>query len=236
MNTVVDFHSHILPNVDDGSASLEESIELLRMEAEQGIRHVIATPHFYAHYDSPERFLTRRAKAEERLRREMEFHMGMPEVSMGAEVYYFRGISDSDILPELTMAGGRYLMIEMPQSPWTEGMYRELEGIWTKHGIVPIIAHVDRYIRPFKTHKIPQRLAKLPVLVQANAEFFLEPSTSGMALRMLKQDRIHLLGSDCHNLRSRKPNLGAALRLIEKKLGKETIARIHTYEDEVLAD
>ena len=50
---MVDFHSHILPGIDDGSASLEESIELLKREAEQGINHVVATPHFYAQHDTP---------------------------------------------------------------------------------------------------------------------------------------------------------------------------------------
>lgn len=236
MSTVVDFHSHILPKVDDGSDSVEESIGILRMEESHGIRHVIATPHFYAHYDSPQAFLERREQAYLRLREEMKDHPGLPQVSLGAEVYYFRGISDSDVLPELTMAGRPYIMIEMPQPPWTESMYRDLEGIWEKHGIVPIIAHVDRYIRPFKTYKIPERLEKLPVLVQANASFFLEPGTSWMALRMLKKNQIHLLGSDCHNLRSRKPNLGGALQLIEKRLGAAAIQRIQEYEAQVLSD
>ena len=59
----IDFHTHILPGIDDGSASVEESIELLKAEAAQGITKVVATPHFYANYDSPERFLERRAKA-----------------------------------------------------------------------------------------------------------------------------------------------------------------------------
>lgn len=236
MSTIVDFHSHILPNVDDGSASPEESIALLRLEAEQGIRHVIATPHFYAQYDSPGHFLEKRAEAEDRLRREMAQHPDLPQVSLGAEVYYFRGISESDFLRRLSMAGSRYVMIEMPQPPWTESMYRDLEGIWSKHDLVPIIAHVDRYIRPFKTYKIPDRLEKLPVLVQANAGFFLDKSTASMALRMLKQDRIHLLGSDCHNMHSRKPNLGEALRLIEKRLGGEAIDRIRAYQDAVLGE
>lgn len=236
MSTIVDFHSHILPNVDDGSASPEESIALLRMEAEQGIRHVIATPHFYAQYDSPNHFLEKRAEAEDRLRREMAQHPDLPQVSLGAEVYYFRGISESDFLRRLSMAGSRYVMIEMPQPPWTESMYRDLEGIWSKHDLVPIIAHVDRYIRPFKTYKIPERLEKLPVLVQANAGFFLDRSTASMALRMLKQDRIHLLGSDCHNMRSRKPNLGEVLRLIEKRLGGEALDRIRSYQDAVLGE
>lgn len=236
MNTVVDFHSHVLPKVDDGSTSVEESIAMLQLEAQQGIHHVIATPHFYAQYDTPEHFLEKRAAAEVRLRREMEKHTDLPQVSLGAEVYYFRGISESDFLADLAMAGSRYVMIEMPQPPWTESMYRDLEGIWSKHDLVPIIAHVDRYIRPFKTYKIPERLAKLPVLIQANASFFLEKSTASMAMRMLKKDRIHLLGSDCHNMRSRKPNLGEAVRLIEKRLGGEAIERIRSYQDAVLAE
>lgn len=236
MRTVVDFHSHILPKVDDGSASVEESIDMLRMEESHGIRHVIATPHFYANYDSPQEFLERRKQAYLRLREKMNDQPGLPQVSLGAEVYYFRGISDSDVLPELTMAGRPYIMIEMPQPPWTESMYRDLEGIWEKHNIVPIIAHVDRYIRPLKTYKIPERLEKLPVLVQANASFFLESATSWMALRMLKKNQIHLLGSDCHNLRSRKPNLGGALQLIEKRLGTAAIQRIQEYEAQVLSD
>ena len=65
---VIDFHSHVLPGVDDGSASVAESISMLRLEVEQGIHHVVATPHFYARYDSPESFLKKRDAAEELLR------------------------------------------------------------------------------------------------------------------------------------------------------------------------
>ena len=68
---VTDFHSHVLPGIDDGSTDVAESIALLRMEAEQGIRHVVATPHFYPRHDSPERFLNRRARSETELRREI---------------------------------------------------------------------------------------------------------------------------------------------------------------------
>jgi protein-tyrosine phosphatase len=57
-----------------------------------------------------------------------------------------------------------------------------------------------------------------------------------MALRLLREDKIHLLGSDCHNLKSRVPNLDQALRLIEKKLGPEAIERINAYENTVLGN
>ena len=233
MSAVTDFHSHILPGIDDGSASVEESIAMLRMEAEQGIGHVVATPHFYANYDTPERFLRRRAEAESLLRQELLKHPELPRISVGAEVYFFSGISDSDMLNRLTIGEKRCILIEMPHAPWTTSMYRELEGIWVKQGLMPIIAHIDRYIGPFRTFGIPERLAELPVMVQANAEFFLERRTSRMALRMLREDRIQLLGSDCHNLRSRKPNLGEAVNLIERKLEPEVLERVNACGEEV---
>ena len=234
MSGIIDFHSHILPGIDDGSANLEESVAMLQAEAAQGITRVLATPHFYAQHHKPERFLEKRAQAEERLRQEMTRHSGLPEVSIGAEVYYFSGISHCDALSELTIDKKRYILIEMPLPPWNERMYRELEGIWIKQGLIPVVAHIDRYIAPLRTHKIPQRLAELPVLVQANASFFTDRSTRRMALRMLRQGGIHLLGSDCHNLSDRAPNLGSALQIIEDQLGPRAIAEICAHQDEVL--
>lgn len=231
---VIDFHSHILPGIDDGSASVEESVAMLRMEAEQGISHVVATPHFYARYDDPEHFLKKRDRAEQLLRQEMEKRSDLPRISMGAEVYFFRGISESDFLPRLTIGTESCILIEMPSVPWSDEMYRELAAIWERRGILPIIAHIDRYIGPFRTHKIPQRLTELPVFVQANADFFLERSTAAMAMRMLKADQIQLLGSDCHNMDSRKPNLGAAVARIERKLGSDALATVCSYESKAL--
>ena len=100
MSGLIDFHSHILPGIDDGSKALEMSIQMLRMEAQQGIGHVVATPHFYPQYDTPERFLRRRAAAEIALREEMQKHTDLPALSVGAEVYYFSGISDSEGISE----------------------------------------------------------------------------------------------------------------------------------------
>jgi len=234
MSTFTDFHTHILPGVDDGSKSLKESIALLQIEAEQGIGRVVATPHFYPQHDSPERFLRRRAAAEARLREELEKHASFPELIIGAEVYYFHGISDSDVLSELTIGDGRCILIEMPHAPWTDSMYRELENIYAKRELIPVVAHLDRYIGPFHTYGIPRRLAELPVMVQANADFFLDRFTASMAIRMLKEDRIHLLGSDCHNLKSRKPNLQEALTIIRRKLGAEAISRVNSHSRHLL--
>lgn len=231
---MVDFHSHILPGIDDGSSSVEESIAMLHMEAEQRITHVIATPHFYAQHDTLERFLERRARSESVLRKEAAGYGGLPEITVGAEVYFYRGISESDFLSRLAIGGNRGILIEMPPAPWPEEYFRELESVRMKQGILPIIAHVDRYIGPFRTHNIPQILAELPVLVQANADFFLERKTASMAMKLLKEDKIQLIGSDCHNMSSRKPNLADALRRIERKLGKDVLTRIRGYEHSIL--
>lgn len=229
---VTDFHSHILPGIDDGSASLEESLAMLRLEAEQGIRRVVATPHFYPRHDDPEHFLEKRSRAEAALRAAMAEEPDLPELLVGAEVHFFPGMSHSDILPRLTISGTNCILVEMPMPPWTESMYRELEQIWQHWGITPVIAHVDRYIRPLHTFGIPKHLAQLPVLVQANASFFQQ----SMAMQMLKKGQIHLLGSDCHNLTSRRPNLGSAVEKIRHRLGDRTIGEICATEEMLLGE
>ena len=231
---ITDFHTHLLPNVDDGSHTLSESITMLQMEAKQGIQRLIATPHFYAHHDNPEQFLSRRQAAYRQLVSEMEKHDGLPKLLLGAEVYFFPGISESEILHKLTIGETHTILIEMPMAHWTDGMYRELEGIRSKQGLIPVVAHIDRYIAPFATHGIPGKLAQLPVLVQANAEFFIKKSTRALAMKLLKADHIHLLGSDAHNMQSRTPNLGEAIRIIRNKLGEYPLERIREYEQDFL--
>lgn len=234
MSCVADFHCHVLPGIDDGSSSVAESLRMLRRMSNQGIRFVIATPHFYPQYDAPEVFLRKRKEAEILLRQQMRKYADLPKMQVGAEVHYFHGMSGSDALEGLTIGGKRCILIEMPECRWTENMYRELEEISVRRGLTPIVAHVDRYISPFRTHGIPDRLAELPVLVQANAGFFLNPATRSMALKLLRQDRIHLLGSDSHNLTSRPPRLGEAVEVIRERLGSEALTRIAYYQRELL--
>ncbi len=233
MEKIVDFHSHILPGMDDGSRSVEESLAILRLEAEQGIGQVVATPHFDPRRDTPEAFLRRRDRAEALLRKAMEGRPGLPKLSVGAEVYYFPGISHSEAMKSLAVSGTGTILVEMPAAPWEEAMYRELEGL-SRQGLLPVIAHVDRYIGPFCSHGIPRRLEGMPVLVQANGSFFLKPATAGLAMRMLKKQQIHLLGSDCHNLTSRAPNLGKALKHIRKRLGEEALEAICVWQSRAL--
>ena len=236
MMPAVDFHTHILPGIDDGSASVEESLAMLQLEAKQGIRHVVATPHFYANHDTPERFLKRRAQAYGKLQDSMEAHEGLPQIHIGAEVYFFYGMSGCDTLQELAVNGKKYILVEMPHAPWTNSMYQELENIYSKRGITPVIAHIDRYIGPLQTHKIPERLSELPVIVQANTSFFTKKMTAPMAMRMLREGKIQLLGSDCHNMQLRKPDMMPAIELIKDRLGPEAMEYIRHYERCVLEE
>ena len=230
---ITDFHSHVLPGIDDGSQSLEESLKLLRMEAEQGIRRVVATPHFYGHRDTLEGFLSRREAAATQLKEAMKAESDLPQVLVAAEVYYFNGISETSVLKDLTVEGTDCVLIEMPMQEWTESMYREIARIPERQGLQPIIAHIDRYIRPLRRNSHVAKMEQLPVWIQANGEFFLNRMTQNMALRMMKEERIHLLGSDCHNLSSRKPNLDEAEARIREKLGQEALDYIRSCEEEV---
>lgn len=220
---IADVHSHILPGIDDGSASPEESAALIAMLQEQNVPWVAATPHFYPHRDHPDRFLERRAKAAQALEAFLEEKGDLLPIVLGAEVYYYPGMSDSDALKQLTFGHSPYILVEMPMSPWTDAMFRELAQIREKQGLIPVVAHVDRYIRPLRQHGIPARLEKMPVLVQANASFFLRRGTRSLALRMLKKGQIHLLGSDCHNTAHRPPRLGEAVELIRRELGESAL-------------
>lgn len=230
---IIDFHSHILPGADHGSQSVEESLEMLRMTKEQGIGAVVATPHFYADEDYPEEFLARRNVAKDKILEAMA-GKDLPKLYYGAEVAYYRGMSRSEALKDLAIEGTKAILVEMPMTKWTDAMYQELEDIRMNLGLIPIIAHVDRYLTPLRDFGIPDRLAELPVLVQANASFFLKKNMAKKAKKLLAKDMIHLLGSDTHNLDDRAPNLGDALEIIEESLGFEALERIKSWQDEVI--
>ena len=229
MALIADFHTHILPGVDDGSPDVATSLEMLRREKEQGIEAVVLTPHFYPQRHRPESFLQRRTEAYEALTAQMP--EGVPRLHLGAEVYYYRGMSHTEQLRSLAIDGGSYLLVEMPWSGWAEKDFQELQLIYENLELTPIVAHIDRYINHRNAQKIMERLSQLPVLVQANASFFTGFFTRKMALRYLEEGRIHLLGSDCHDLSKRPPVVGDVMKKISEKVSLETV---HEKAQEVL--
>lgn len=222
---MIDFHSHIIPKIDDGSSGIDETIEMLSLSKLQGINYVVATPHFYASEESPSDFLQRRNRCLKKTREATE-QLSLPVIIPGAEVGYFEGMSDCEELKNLTIHGTPLIMVEMPVCRWSDRMLGELSDIYEKQGIIPLIAHVDRYIKLLHNKKIVDKLKGLPVLIQANASFFADKKTARLALSFLSKEKIHLLGSDCHNTTSRPPNLGEAYGVINEKLGKDALHRI----------
>lgn len=208
---MIDFHSHFLPSIDDGSDSVETSLAMLRESRSQGVDLIFATPHFYADEDDPETFLSRRNAAYTLLKRAMAEEDGdYPQILLGAEILYFPGMSDAEELYELRMGDSPLLLIEPPMMPWTNAMLDEVELIGANLHCIPVIAHVDRFMRFLRDDSLFDRLEDRKVLIQVNANFFLRSETSSLALRYLREERIHFIGSDCHNMDERSPNMGPA--------------------------
>ena len=215
----------MLPGIDDGSKDVAMSLEMISRSVEQGVEGIIFTPHFYADMNSPETFLRKRDKALHELEDNLGSLPKVPVYTTGAEVHYFRGMSRSKDIERLCIGKSDYMLIEMPFRNWQPNMIDEIEEISLVLGIRVIIAHIERYFDQDK--KLVNRLLENPnLLIQCNAEFFIEKSTYSKAVRLLKTRRIDLLGSDSHNLSSRRPNLAEAVEIIKKKDKKDALGHI----------
>ena len=211
---MIDFHSHILPEMDDGADSLETSLAMLRESKRQGVGVVCATSHFYADEEDPQSFLARRSAAYAHLQSAMDRDGDYPKILLGAEVLYFPGISVAEEMKALRLMGTPFLLIEPPMMPWTEAMLDEVEACGSSLNCIPVIAHIDRYMRMLRDYTLFDRVADRKLLVQVNASFFLHRDTQDFALECLEAECFHFIGSDCHDLTARRPNLGDAAEII----------------------
>lgn len=211
---MLDIHSHILPKMDDGSKSVEMSLEMLRSSAEQGVTSLVSTSHFYADQESPDRFLRRRAHAVEKLKSELTD--SMPEIRLGAEVLYYPGISQSKEIRSLAIEGTSLILIEMPFISWSEKIFEELIAFQYSSRLHIVLAHVERY-RGLQSRAIYDQLFEQPFYFQCNAEVFSSYFDRRLAFRLIENGVLHFLGTDCHNTSSRAPNMKIAREAIEKK-------------------
>lgn len=230
---MTDFHSHILPGIDDGCKNVEESLQVLKEMAAQGIERVAATPHFYASHsgETPDEFLIRRNNAERILREKIEGEEGIPEIFCGAEVKYFRGMSGVEDLTKLTLQGTDLLLVEMPFSKWTYKEIKEVLSLNENLGVTPMLAHIERFFSYQKNLDWIYEFKDAGILMQMNAEYILGTFSSRKAIKLIKNRAIDFLGSDTHNPTDRKPNLGPAIKKIAKKAGEEYIDRFLRYEE-----
>lgn len=228
---MIDFHSHILPCIDDGSKSVSESLEMLKMLSEQGITKVVATPHFYANRNSVKEFTEKRGQAYNSLCNDLS--ADMPEIFLGAEVKYYEGISRLQGLSELCVGGTKLLLLEMSMKKWTEYTLRELSELAASGSVKIVLAHIERYLR-FQQRELVQSLVEGGILIQANAEFFLSMGSRHKAFKMLSNNLIHFIGSDCHDLVYRPPRIGDAYSLIKRKAGVSFLTQMCDFSNSCL--
>jgi len=224
---LIDLHAHILPGIDDGPQSLEKSLEMARVAVADGITTTVATPHLFRHKSVNHKDLN---SAEDILQAVEDFKERLAEAEIdltvlpGCEVPLF-----SEIIPFLdagrlvTINGGRrYICLELPDSivpPATEEIIFQLSS----RGLTPIITHPER--NPV-LYEMPQRLRRfisLGCLVQITARSLTRGfgwKVFWFTKRLLRDGMVHLMATDAHNLSSRPPTMGKALKKLSKLVGE----------------
>ena len=234
---MTDLHTHILPGIDDGARTVDDSLALLRMERGQGVDTVVLTPHFYRDRENPKRFLRRRQESAAALaRRILEMsereQEEIPRMLLGAEVAWWPNLCDCEELPGMCIGDTRNLLLELPFTPWNDQMIYQLYELFGRTGITPVIAHLERYLKIQRPEYIREVL-RLGVPVQVSADILLHPLARSGAMKLLRQDQAHVVASDCHDGTNRVPNLAAAMHLLRKKLGDSPVETLIRRADEL---
>lgn len=235
---MIDFHTHILPGIDDGSRDIDMTEKMLRMEQSMGVSHIYATPHFYAHRRSVESFLERRNRALEKTKEVLARDPGLPQITAGAEVYYFTGIGRAKQIEDLCIEGTDILLLELPFAQWHSDIAADISELIDQRGLHIILAHVERYEHFQKSRHVWDRLLDMPLTIQLNCEdiidagsFFRRNPMHKTCLELLADHQNIIIGSDCHNLTDRKPNLAEARTILEKKAGAARLLQIDDYTE-----
>ena len=230
MIEMIDLHAHILPQLDDGAESLEESIEMCRISHKDGVRTIVATPHILEGI-YPNHRRTILAKVQE-LNEAIRKCINAFRILPGADVHF-----SSDMLRLCEDGGivtvndkGQYLMVEFDYQGIPYHAEDVLFRLMTK-GIIPIITHPERN---FEIGQRPQRygeMIRMGCLGQVTAMSLTGGFGSGVkqtAEKLLKSRLIHIIASDAHSVNGRPPILSPAVREAEKIVGKEEAQRMVT--------
>ncbi len=217
----IDIHSHIIPKADDGAKNTEESLELLKTAAENGIRHIIATPHNKAGY---------RYISAERIRESVKILQKAADgqqipvtLYSGMEILY-----REEILDELengkicTLAESRYILLEfLPQESYTV-ICNAVDNV-IGYGYIPILAHVERYEDLLGNMDRISHVTELGALLQVNAGTItgsLGWKKKRIVKKMLQAGLIHFVATDTHDLKKRTPELEKCASLLYRKYGE----------------
>lgn len=187
---MLDFHAHILPGADHGSDGLQCSLRQLTLAEQAGIDTIVATPHFYPQSDDFQHFLHKRAAA----RRELaEHYKGSIRILTGAEVHMCVGLDHLEGLEELCIPGTNVMLCELPYRGLSFGLTDTFERMMDERGILPVLAHVDRY-DPTQI----ENLFGMGLLGQLNAEPLAHRFHRRRYLPWIDGGQIVALGSDIH--------------------------------------
>lgn len=242
MRRWIDIHAHILPGVDDGSRTMEETRLLLKSVYEQGARAVIATPHYAEGRKNQSAGAIRQAVGE--VRREASEIAPELEIFPGQEILYFHELAEALRAGEvLTLADTRYVLIEFPTSVFLRDIEQAVRTL-VLSGYQPVLAHVERYgcLRAKGTAEALEALiqggARLQMnftsLQPAQGHWDVLPTPSRWRMRrevhwcrrMAEDGMIQFFGTDMHRTDYRPPKTEAALGWLEKKLGEEELERL----------
>lgn len=231
---MIDFHSHFLPYIDDGSKSFDETFQMLELSYVLGIDTMVSTSHYSTYYESIEDFLKRRNAAIRDITETLHGKNSVPQIVGGAEVEMYSGMSSDQELSRLCIGNTNYMLIEMPYGGLSSLTERELLSIMRSRRITPIIAHIDRYIDDRASETICGRLLDFGAVAQINGDSIINQIKRKKVLKLIRNRKNVLLGSDCHNMEDRRPNLDEAIKVIENNLGKNYVDTIDYFGNKIL--
>ena len=217
----IDFHTHILPGMDDGAQSVTEALKMLEMLKQDEIELAALTPHYYRDEMTVEQFISTRETAYQALMEAYEKD-SLPKLMLGCECTMWKGMNSVDLFP-LCIADTNMLICEMPYS-YQSYIPDELEEL-IACGYLPVIAHLDRYFKLYPKDKLDCIIKKEGLIFQINTHSL---SSLGVRLKlasMAKRGSSFILGSDCHDIANRPPVIKRAA-LKKRSLKKDFIPSV----------
>lgn len=217
---MTDLHTHILPGMDDGAQSPEDSLSLLRMECLQGVSQVALTPHFRVDKESVQEFLKRRQNAAERLREALDGQELPVTLKLGAEVFYSTSLAQMDDVDTLCLEGTNVLLVEFSPGLYPRDAADTLYQL-TRQGILPLIAHVERYAFVRNDPNLLSEWIEAGACTQMNAtSLVMHAKQRKLLFPMLRHNLIHVLSTDTHSMAKRPPMLDKAMELVNQHCGQ----------------
>lgn len=215
---MIDIHTHILPNVDDGSNSVELSLSMLEEEIKQGVTDVYLTPHVcYGNkqYYEKEELL-------EKFEKFKEVCKNIPiNIHLGEEIFFRRGsyqaFKDDKFLP---LGDTNFYLVEFSMAHDFEDIESTVYNLICS-GKKIIIAHPERYA--YMKEELMDKLKEVGAYFQINTSSIMGhfgKSCKKRAKIMLKKGYVNFISSDCHDMKTRKPNLKECLDYVFKKYKK----------------